>query len=140
MIIERAIALINKHPDANVACFGLAFKANVDDLRESPALEIAMHLAERFGSRIKVVEPNIRELPKALSGLGAEMLPIDEALMECQIAIVLVDHDEFKMIPLADRRHLDVIDTRGIWQDMPKHDPGKSGHRFSERIMLQKIA
>jgi UDP-N-acetyl-D-mannosaminuronic acid dehydrogenase len=140
VIIERAIALINKHPDANVACCGLAFKANVDDLRESPAIEIAMHLAERFGSRIKVVEPNIRELPRALSGLGVEMLPIGEALMECQVAIVLVDHDEFKMIPLANRRHLDVIDTRGIWQDMPKHDPGKSGHRFSERIMLQKIA
>jgi UDP-N-acetyl-D-mannosaminuronate dehydrogenase len=68
------------------------------------------------------------------------MLPIDEALMECQVAIILVDHDEFKMIPFASRRHLDVIDTRGIWQDMPKHDPGKTWRRFSERMMLQKIA
>jgi UDP-N-acetyl-D-mannosaminuronic acid dehydrogenase len=44
---------------------------------------------------------------------------VDDALRTCEIAILLVDHDEFKMIPLAGRRHLDVIDTRGIWQDMP---------------------
>ena len=123
VIAERAIALIDQRPDASIACCGLAFKANVDDLRESPAMEIAVHLAERFGSRVKVVEPNIRELPKALSELGAEMLTIDEALTDCQVAIVLVDHDEFKMIPLASRRHLDVIDTRGIWQDMPSAIP-----------------
>ena len=127
VIAEQAIALIEQRPDANVACCGLAFKANIDDLRESPAVEIAMHLAERFGSRIKVVEPNIRELPKAMSELGAQMLTIEEALTECQIAICLVDHDEFKNIPLPDRLHLDVIDTRGIWQDMPKHGLAKMG-------------
>jgi UDP-N-acetyl-D-mannosaminuronic acid dehydrogenase len=44
---------------------------------------------------------------------------IDDAVKSCEIALVLVDHDEFKMVPLAERRHLDVIDTRGIWQDMP---------------------
>ena len=70
--IERAIALIEDRPDANVACCGLAFKANVDDLRESPAVEIAMQLAKKYGSRIKVVEPNIRELPTELSEHGAE--------------------------------------------------------------------
>lgn len=140
VLAERATALISQNPDANVACCGLAFKANVDDLRESPAVEIAMHLAERFGSRIKVVEPNIREVPKNLGELGAEMLTIDEALRQCQIAIVLVDHDEFKMVPLADRRHLDVIDTRGIWQDIPKRDAAESEHPPSERMKLQKRA
>ena len=119
LIVERAIALIDDHPYANVACCGLAFKANVDDLRESPALEIALHLAEKYGSRIKIVEPNIRQLPSELERHGAEMMSIDQALHACEIAILLVDHDEFKMTPLAERRHLDVIDTRGIWQDMP---------------------
>jgi UDP-N-acetyl-D-mannosaminuronic acid dehydrogenase len=119
LIIERAVALIDDHPYANVACCGLAFKANVDDLRESPALEIALHLAEKYGSRIKIVEPNIRQLPSELVKHGAEMMGIDQALHACEIAILLVDHDEFKMTPLAERRHLDVIDTRGIWQDMP---------------------
>ena len=117
--VERAIALIEDHPYANVACCGLAFKANVEDLRESPALEIATHLAKKYGSRIKIVEPNLRELPRDLCEHGAEFLQIDEAVRTCEIAILLVDHDEFKMVPLAERRHLDVIDTRGIWQDMP---------------------
>jgi UDP-N-acetyl-D-mannosaminuronic acid dehydrogenase len=118
-VIERAEALIDDHPYANVACCGLTFKANIDDLRESPAMEVALHLAAKYGTRIKVVEPNLRRLPLEFEKYGAGFLGIDEALRNCEIAVLLVDHDEFKMVPLAERRHLDVIDTRGIWQDMP---------------------
>ena len=117
--IERAIAVIEDHPYANVACCSLAFKANVDDLRESPALEISLELAKKYGSRIKIAEPNLRELPPQFAGSGAEFMDVDEAVRACEIAILLVDHDQFKMVPLAERRHLDVIDMRGIWQDMP---------------------
>jgi UDP-N-acetyl-D-mannosaminuronic acid dehydrogenase len=118
-VIAGAEALIDEYPHANVACCGLAFKANVDDLRESPALEIATHLLKKYGSRMKLVDPNLRQLPASLTALGAELLDISDAIRICEIAIILVDHDEFKMVPLAERRHLDVIDTRGIWQDMP---------------------
>jgi UDP-N-acetyl-D-mannosaminuronic acid dehydrogenase len=118
-VVERAEALIDDHPYANVACCGLTFKANIDDLRESPAMEVALHLAAKYGPRIKIVEPNLRKLPVEFERYGAEFLCIDEALRNCEIAVLLVDHDEFKMVPLAERRHLDVIDTRGIWQDMP---------------------
>ena len=97
----------------------LAFKANVDDLRESPAMEIATQLAKKYGSRIKVVEPNLRELPPGLSSTEPNSWVSMMPFVQCEIAILLVDHDEFKMVPLAERRHLDVIDTRGIWQDMP---------------------
>lgn len=118
-VIERTEALIDDHPYANVACCGLTFKANVDDLRESPAMEIATHLAAKYGERIKVVEPNLRRLPSQLADYHVGFVNMDEALRSCEIAVLLVDHDEFKMVPLAERRHLDVIDTRGIWQDMP---------------------
>ena len=118
-VIARAEALIDDHPYTDVACLGLTFKANVDDLRESPAMEIAHHLGVKYGSRIKVVEPNLRRLPSSLAELGVGFVSVDEALHSCEIAILLVDHDEFKMIPLAERRHLGVIDTRGAWQDMP---------------------
>jgi UDP-N-acetyl-D-mannosaminuronic acid dehydrogenase len=118
-VIEQAEALINDHPYANVACCGLTFKANVDDLRESPAMEIALYLSAKYGPRINIVEPNLRRLPSELADHRVGFKNIDEALRSCEIAILLVDHDEFKMIPLAERRHLDVIDTRGIWQDMP---------------------
>ena len=119
MVIERAESLIEERTYANIACCGLTFKANVDDLRESPALEIVLHLAEKYGSRIKVVEPNLRRLPPELADCRVGFVSIDEALRSCEVAIILVDHDEFRMVPLAERRHLDVIDTRGIWQDMP---------------------
>ena len=115
---QRACSLIDEHGVASVACLGLAFKANVDDLRESPALEIAHLLAGRYGARVKVVEPNIEELPAALAHAGAVLTELDEAIRGCEVAILLVDHDQFKMVPLADRRHLAVLDTRGIWQDM----------------------
>jgi UDP-N-acetyl-D-mannosaminuronic acid dehydrogenase len=117
--VDRAAALIEEHPYADVACCGLSFKANVDDLRESPALEIAIQLSARYGARIKIVEPNIRDLPSEIAKHGAQLVDLDEAIRTCEIALVLVDHDQFKMIPLAERRHLAVIDTRGIWQDMP---------------------
>ncbi|CAH1669235.1 UDP-N-acetyl-D-mannosamine dehydrogenase [Hyphomicrobiales bacterium] len=118
-VIELAEAMIDDHPYANVACCGLTFKANIDDLRESPAMDVALHLAAKYGQRIKIVEPNLRQLTPELAGHGVGFMNIDEALRDCEIAIVLVDHDEFKMVPLAQRRHLDVVDTRGIWQDMP---------------------
>ncbi|EHR01479.1 UDP-N-acetyl-D-mannosamine dehydrogenase [Bradyrhizobium sp. WSM471] len=124
--VERAMALIEEHPYANVACCGLAFKANVDDLRESPALEVAHQLAERYGGRVKIVEPNIRELPASISKHGATLTDLNEAIKTCDVAIVLVDHDDFKLVPLAERRHLAVIDMRGIWQDMPDRSSGAS--------------
>ena len=125
--VERAVALIEENSFASVACLGFAFKANVDDLRESPAMEVAKQLSERYGARIKIVEPNIRELPRVLAHCGAEFVDIDDAIKNCEVAIVLVDHDQFKMIPLADRRHLAVLDTRGIWQDMLHRDFSNSG-------------
>jgi UDP-N-acetyl-D-mannosaminuronic acid dehydrogenase len=82
-------------------------------------MEVALHLAAKYGQRVKLVEPNLRKLPCAFAAYGTEMVSIDEALRSCEIALLLVDHDEFKMVSLAERRHLDVIDTRGIWQDMP---------------------
>jgi UDP-N-acetyl-D-mannosaminuronic acid dehydrogenase len=118
-VFNQADELIGERPYANIACCGLAFKANVDDLRESPALKVALKLAQKYGSRLKVVEPNVRQLPPELARYGAELISIDDAVKSCEIAIVLVSHDEFKMIPISERRHLEVIDTCGIWQDMP---------------------
>ena len=116
--IERAISIIEEHPYADIACCGLAFKANVDDLRESPAVKVALQLASRYGSRVKIVEPNIKNLPSEFEKSGATLTDLDDAIQACEIAIILVDHDQFKMVPLAERRHMAILDTRGIWQDM----------------------
>lgn len=101
-----------------VACLGLAFKANIDDLRESPALEITEHLAERqLTDRLLVVEPYVDVLPPELSGRnGVELVGLDSALAAADVVVLLVDHQQFKAVPrqaLADKL---VIDTRGLWR------------------------
>jgi UDP-N-acetyl-D-mannosaminuronic acid dehydrogenase len=116
--IERATAIIEERPYADIACCGLAYKANVDDLRESPALKVALRLASLYGSRLKIVEPNIKELPSEFGNSNAQLTDLDEAIRTCEIAIILVDHDQFRTIRLAERRHMAVLDTIGVWQDM----------------------
>ncbi len=114
-VIERAAALIEES-SGTVALLGLAFKANVDDLRESPALKIAEALSARFGARIAIVEPHIAALPAALDRAGAVLTDIDTALATCDTMIVLVDHDLFRSVPADERAGKKLYDTRGIWQ------------------------
>lgn len=116
-VIARSIALIEANPGARVACLGLAFKANIDDFRESPARLVGATLARRFGRRIAVVEPHATALPMEFAGTGAMLTDLDDALESCGVLIVLVDHDIFRVVPLAERNGAAVYDTRGIWPE-----------------------
>ena len=113
-VVDHASKLIDANP-GRVALFGLAFKANVDDFRESPALKVAVDLAKRFGQRIAIVEPFTEALPAAFDGTGATLIDIDSALLECDVMVVLVDHDLFKSVPPEEREGKVIYDTRGIW-------------------------
>jgi UDP-N-acetyl-D-mannosaminuronic acid dehydrogenase len=113
-VIARASALIEAEV-GRVALLGLAFKANVDDFRESPAMKVAEVLAAKFGDRIAIVEPHVAELPASLAATGATLIDIDTALADCDTMIVLVDHDIFKSVPADERAGKIVYDTRGIW-------------------------
>jgi UDP-N-acetyl-D-mannosaminuronic acid dehydrogenase len=119
-VVRNAEELVAAHPQAKVACLGLAFKANIDDFRESPARFIASRLVRKFGARIHIVEPYAAELPIEFTDTGAIQIDIDEALETCDILIVLVDHDVFRVVPLAERVGKLVYDTRGIWPDQPR--------------------
>lgn len=118
-VFDRAMRLI-EGAGGDVACLGLAFKPNIDDFRESPAVEIASRLAQRFGRRIKIVEPYAGGLPVEFAGTGAELIDIDCAIEACGVFIVLVDHDVFKSVPVEERADKLVYDTRGIWPDQPR--------------------
>ena len=100
-----------------VAVLGLAFKPNIDDLRESPALNIATEVAQQFtGSRILVVEPHVEELPAALAGRdNVELVPAEDGIREADVVLLLVDHDAFASLGTTTEGKK-VIDTRGQWR------------------------
>ena len=130
-VVARAIALAEALPGAPIACLGLAFKANIDDFRESPALKVAAALAARFGSRVRIVEPYAADLPAVLASSGATLIDVDDAIETCPIMIVLVDHDVFRSVPLEERAGKQVLDTRGIWTDQPRAQPHGHGLRLA---------
>jgi UDP-N-acetyl-D-mannosaminuronic acid dehydrogenase len=114
-VIENVKRKAARFKEPVIACLGLAFKADVDDIRESPALEIVQALANAQTGRIIAVEPNIRTLPKDLAG-KVEWMPVAEAIEVSDIVLILVDHKQFRSLQ---RRQFDgriVLDTRGIWE------------------------
>ncbi len=96
--------------DVSIVCYGLTFKPDIDDMRESPALEIVRELVGLHKGPIMVVEPNIEALPQ---GLGRAVLTSPQSAMEAEIGVLLVDHKEFKLNKPPIHT---VIDTRGVWQ------------------------
>lgn len=82
--------------DLTVACFGLAFKANIDDLRESPSLEITRGIAN-LGCKVLAVEPYIEGLPADLASAGVTLAGIEQALEAADVVCVLVKHNAFQL-------------------------------------------
>lgn len=110
----RIRALLDAAPQGKVALLGLAFKPDIDDFRESPALEIAEALSHTHGDRILVVEPFTEELPAAFAGTGATLVTLDAGLRQAEIVVVLVDHTAFKHLSPEDLAGKLVFDTRGM--------------------------
>jgi UDP-N-acetyl-D-mannosaminuronic acid dehydrogenase len=111
-IAEHLISYPEKTANkVSVACLGLAFKADIDDLRESPAVNIVNAISAIHPGILIVVEPNIRDLPKSLVS-KAKLMKLDKALIEADIVVVLVDHKEFNGISIESDKLL--IDTKGI--------------------------
>ncbi|MFO8142221.1 MAG: UDP-N-acetyl-D-mannosamine dehydrogenase [Marinobacter sp.] len=100
--------------DVNVACLGLAFKPDIDDLRESPALEITRKVTQ-LGCRVVAVEPNIDTLPPSLNRPEIPVQTLDEALRAADVVCVLVKHHPFIKAVDALRSHPMVIDAVGLF-------------------------
>ncbi|MGW6279058.1 UDP-N-acetyl-D-mannosamine dehydrogenase [Kribbella sp. NPDC055071] len=117
-VVGRAVEAVESTGASTVAALGLAFKANIDDLRESPARQIVRDLsAELPNCKVLAVEPHIEKLPADLDGLSnVELAEVTAAIAVADVVLLLVDHDEFRGIDrslLAGKR---VIDTKGLWR------------------------
>jgi UDP-N-acetyl-D-mannosaminuronic acid dehydrogenase len=110
-VLEKVRAKAARFKNPVIGCLGLAFKANIDDLRESPALEITRNLIASGIGRVMACEPNVngdfKEFP---------LHSLHEVLRDADILLVLVDHQEFKGIDRELLKDKVVIDTRGVWR------------------------
>lgn len=113
-VIKQIQQAANQFKNPVIACLGLAFKADIDDLRESPAVHIVKKLAASQVGKIIAVEPNIEEIPVNLIELGVVAQPLYSALENADVIVILVDHKEFKAIPKTIFNTKVVVDTRGI--------------------------
>ena len=113
-IVEKVKDATREMVSPTIACLGLSFKANIDDLRESPAIEIVKQLAFNYNQTIFVAEPHIDELPKSLSDLNLEIINTEDAINRADVVVLLVDHDYFKAIDEETFLNKIVIDTRGV--------------------------
>ncbi|MGC0809742.1 UDP-N-acetyl-D-mannosamine dehydrogenase [Pantoea agglomerans] len=101
--------------DITIACFGLAFKPNIDDLRESPAVGVAQKIAEWHSGTTWVVEPHIEQLADALAD-KAVLVSAGQALEQADILVMLVDHRAFRAIDGASIKQNWIVDTKGVWR------------------------
>lgn len=115
--IQEAVTTHQEEHGTNlkIACLGITFKANVDDVRESPALEIVVNLAEKFPDQVVVVEPNLKTLPPTLQKKLIHHVSLDQASQEADLLVLLVDHKEFKKPPINLHKKQTVLDFKGLW-------------------------
>lgn len=118
--VKKAIEQINSQRPAqsnkelNISCFGLTFKPNIDDLRESPSLAIAIQIANEINGSLMVVEPNISELPEELAG-KSRLIDAAVALERSEIIVILVAHEQFSSIDFENFGNKKIIDACGLF-------------------------
>ncbi len=116
-VVQQVLEATKKYLAPTIACLGLAYKANIDDLRESPAIEVVRLLSELKAGKILVVEPNINTLPDELAPLEQiSLFNLSDALDQSDIIVLLVDHSPFLAVNRARLEGKTVFDTRGIWR------------------------
>jgi len=114
--IEQAVTATGKFKsEISIACLGLAFKPDIDDLRESPALAIAQQVGEMGFAKQYLVEPYIQGLPNGFDKGHTVLVTLKEAITAADVVVLLVDHTSFKEMDLKFISNKQLVDTRGIW-------------------------
>lgn len=111
-VIEQVTKLARQFASPKIGCLGLTYKSDVDDLRESPSLEITRELVEKKVGQVMACDPYIsserfKEFP---------LYPLSDVLSQCQMLVLLTDHKQFRDVPRRVLQEKVVVDTRGIWR------------------------
>jgi UDP-N-acetyl-D-mannosaminuronic acid dehydrogenase len=99
--------------DVKVACLGLAFKPDIDDLRESPAMLVAVAIA-KLGLKLNVVEPQISRLPSGLESPNISLVSLEDSIATADVVCVLVKHATFISKSAAISMATAVVDPVGL--------------------------
>jgi UDP-N-acetyl-D-mannosaminuronic acid dehydrogenase len=117
-VAAQVIAKASRFREPTIACLGLAFKANIDDMRESPAVDIVEEIARSLPEvEILVSEPYATALPARLAALpNLRLVSAEKAVEASDIVALLVDHDQFRAMNKSWLAGKVLYDTRGIWR------------------------
>lgn len=118
-VVNKVKEAANRFKQPVIACLGLAFKPNIDDFRESPALRITLQLAQEIEGQIIVIEPFVNSLPSVFSEVDnvALMNGMDaDAIGMADIVVFLVNHRSFETIAPALLEGKVLVDTCGMWR------------------------
>ena len=116
-LIDQILQISENTDHPIIGFFGLTYKPNVDDFRESPSLEIVKAVTRKLTKvEILVVEPFAKDLTMHLNGASnAKLVELEEALDKANILVMLVDHEMFQDVPVERLSGKQIVDARGCW-------------------------
>jgi len=117
-VAEQVVSKAQRFRSPTIACLGLTFKANVDDIRESPAIEVVDLIAEALpDTEILISDPFVDTIPPALAHHANLRLAGSHQAVDCaDIVVLLVEHEPFKALRHTRLGGKVVYDTRGTWR------------------------
>ncbi len=111
-VVNKIEQLVREHNVTTIGCLGITYKADVDDLRESPSLEIVRELHRRGLAEMCVCDPYVS--PTEFTEFALH--PLDEVLQRSDLMVLLTDHKHFRHIPDDLLARKLTVDTRGVWR------------------------
>ncbi|HEY2839927.1 MAG TPA: UDP-N-acetyl-D-mannosamine dehydrogenase [Pirellulales bacterium] len=111
-VVEHVIRLARQFSSPKIGCLGLTYKADVDDLRESPSLEIVRELRKVGIGEVLPCDPYI----SAKRFTEFPLFSLSDVLSQCQMLVLLTDHRQFRDVPRKILQEKVIVDTRGTWR------------------------
>ena len=118
-VVEAVAALLEAEPSARALCMGLSYKADIDDFRESPALEIALKLSSRFPGRVLATDPMAPALlERDVRATALTIVGLEQGVAACDLLVPLVGHTPYRTVERPDG--VGAVDVIGLWRERPR--------------------